>query len=265
LRTGSARDYTLGAAAPAQPQAAGPMHAGAQRHRSVARRHARSVSQGWPGHWFLLPNDAATDDDPLTTLETAKDRVRILLDRYGVVSREVANREAGPFRWAALFRALRLMELSGEVVAGLFFHGLSGPQFAAPAALRHLERGRAPESFWVNANDPVAPTGLGVEWPNPLPHRRAGNYLAFHGGAIVLTAENYGRRLAFAPDLGDAAFASAVALLTHLLNVRRKIPIDTIDGAAPGESRYLTRLGDVFDVARDHRRIELVFTARRIG
>ncbi len=191
--------------------------------------------------------------------------MRILLDRYGVVSREIANREGGPFRWAPLFRALRIMELSGEIVAGLFFHGLSGPQFAAPAALRHLERDGGAESFWVNATDPVAPTGLGVEWPLPLPHRRAGNYLAFHRGVIVLTAENYGRRLTFAPDLDDAAFTSAVTLLTHLLSVRRKIPVDSIDGGSPNESRYLTRLADVFDVARDHRRIELIFPARRIG
>ncbi len=262
LRAGSARDYTLGA--PTSPQQTGQPQP-AQRHRSVARRHARSTSIGWPGHWFLLPNELRGDDDPLTELETAKDRVRILLDRYGVLSREIANREGGPFRWATLFRALRIMELSGEIVSGLFFHGLSGPQFAAPAALRSLERGAGTESFWVNATDPVAPTGLGIDWPYPLPHRRAGNYLALHRGALVLTVENYGKRLTFAPDLDDAALAPAIALLTHLLTVRRKIPVDSIDGAPPSESRYLTRLADVFDVARDHRRIELVFPAKRIG
>ncbi len=262
LRAGSARDYTLGA--PTSPQQTGQPQP-AQRHRSVARRHARSTSIGWPGHWFLLPDELRGDDDPLTELETAKDRVRILLDRYGVLSREIANREGGPFRWATLFRALRIMELSGEIVSGLFFHGLSGPQFAAPAALRSLERGAGTESFWVNATDPVAPTGLGIDWPYPLPHRRAGNYLALHRGALVLTVENYGKRLTFAPDLDDAALAPAIALLTHLLTVRRKIPVDSIDGAPPSESRYLTRLADVFDVARDHRRIELVFPAKRIG
>jgi hypothetical protein len=43
------------------------------------------------------------------------------------------------------------------------------------------------------------------------------------------------------------------------------VPIDSIDGASPNESRYLTRLADVFDVAHDHRRVELVFPARRIS
>ena len=257
LRAGSARDYSL--AAPTAPPST------AQRLRSGARRHARNASQGWPGHWFLLPEDQTGDDDPLTELETAKDRVRILLDRYGIVSREIANREGGPFRWAPLFRAMRVMELSGEIVAGLFFHGLSGPQFAAPAAIRQLQRSRAVDSFWVNAADPVAPTALGIDWPAPLPHRRTNNYLAFHRGSVVLTAENHGRRLGFARDLEGDAFGSAVALLTHLLTVRRKIPIDSIDAAPPNESPYLPRLADVFEVARDHRRVELLMPARRIG
>ena len=257
LRAGETRNYSLGSVVPT-PQAA-------QRHRSVARRQMRGIAQGWPGNWFLLPNDDGADDDPLTALETAKDRARVLLDRYGVVNREIANREGGVFRWAALFRALRVMELSGEIVAGLFFHGLSGPQFAAPAAIRSIERNSAPESFWINATDPVAPCGLGVEWPTPLPARRSGNFLAFHRGAIVLAVENNGRRLTFGTDLDDAAFRSAVALLAHVLGRRRKIAIDSIDGAAPQLSPYLMRLADVFDVARDHRGVELLLPARRIG
>jgi len=181
------------------------------------------------------------------------------------VCREIANREGGPFRWAPLFRAMRVMELSGEIVAGLFFHGLSGPQFAAPAAIRQLERTRTVESFWVNATDPVAPTGLGIDWPTPLPHRRSNNYLAFHAGRVVLVAENHGRRLTFAADLDDAAFDSAAVLLTHLLMLRRKIPIDSIDGAPPNESEHIARLGDRFDVSRDHRRVELLLPARLIS
>ncbi len=263
LRAGSLRNYTLTAPAPPPPRAA-------QRHSpsslAGARRVARGASNGWPGHWFLLPAASeASDDDPLTALETAKDRVRVLLDRYGVVSREIANREGGAFRWAALFRALRVMELSGEIVAGLFFHGLSGPQFAAPSAIRQLERGGGPESFWVNATDPVAPTGLGIEWPSELPHRRTSNYLAFCRGRIVLIAESYGRRLCFSGTLDDAEFTAATTLLSHLLRVRRKLSIESIDGVAPSASAYVARLSDVFDVARDHKGLDLLLPAARIG
>ena len=259
LRAGSLRNYTL--AAPEVPQAPT-----TQRHRAAARRNARGASLGWPGHWFLLPEPLeAPDDDPLIALEAGKERVRILLDRYGIISREIANREGGVFRWALLFRALRVMELSGEIVAGLFFHGLSGPQFAAPAAIRQLERGSPPEFFWVNATDPAAPTGLGIEWPSRLPQRRANNYLAFHRGQIVLIAESYGRRLGFTGSLDAAAFTAAIALLSHLLGIRRKISIDSIDGELPSASPYLVRLAEVFDVARDHRGVELRLPARRMG
>lgn len=259
LRAGNTRQYRLDTLPPA-PQPAG-------RHRSGARRRGPGASPGWPGNWFLLPGRTDNADvDALSSLEAAKDRARILLDRYGVVCREFANREGGPFRWAALFRALRIMELSGEVVAGLFFNGLSGPQFAVPAAVRQLERGRTAASFWVNATDPIAPCGLGIEWPTlVLPQRRASNYLAFHRGVLVLVVENYGRRLSFGNDLDDNAFASATALLTHLLAKRRKITIDSIDGANSADSPLLMRLADVFDVARDHRGVDLLFPAQRIG
>src|SRR5690606_1896765 len=104
-------------------------------------------------------------------------------------------------RWAALFRALRLMELAGEVVAGYFFTGLSGPQFVPPGALGLIQSERpAPRDFWCNALDPVSPCGLGLEWPE-LPQRRPQNYLAFHHGLLALVIENLGKRLTFHVEL----------------------------------------------------------------
>ena len=55
------------------------------------------------------------EDDLLEIEERKKDRARMLLDRYGIVFRELLQREAPGFRWADVFRPLRLMELSGEV------------------------------------------------------------------------------------------------------------------------------------------------------
>jgi ATP-dependent helicase Lhr and Lhr-like helicase len=258
LRAGSARRYRLDSFA-GTPRAAAP-------HRGL-RQRARAIAQGWPGHWFLLPDQEPADEsDPLRQLELAKDRARVLLDRYGIVCREFANREGGAFRWRGLFRALRVMELAGEVVAGLYFTGLDGPQFALPSALRTLAQPSLPASFWVNATDPVAPTGLGAAWPGlALPQRRASNYLAFCHGELALVVENGGRRLNFAADLDAAAFDAAAALLTHLLATHRKLVVDTINGQSAADSDLLMRLADVFDVARDHRGIELLLPARRIG
>ncbi len=46
--------------------------------------------------------------------ELRRDRVRALLRRYGVLFRELLERELPPLRWGELFRTLRLMELSGR-------------------------------------------------------------------------------------------------------------------------------------------------------
>jgi ATP-dependent Lhr-like helicase len=58
--------------------------------------------------------------------ELVKDRVRLLLDRYGILFRQRLEREPSLFQWPAIFRALRLMELSGEVTAGYFFKEIPG-------------------------------------------------------------------------------------------------------------------------------------------
>ncbi|MCW0295056.1 hypothetical protein NIL11_26940, partial [Klebsiella pneumoniae] len=87
-----------------------------------------------------------------------------LLDRYGILFREMLSREAAPFGWPSLFRSLRLMELSGEVLAGYFFHGIPGPQFISHQAFRSLQR-QLPEDtiFWFNATDPVSLCGRGLD------------------------------------------------------------------------------------------------------
>jgi ATP-dependent Lhr-like helicase len=138
-----------------------------------------------------------SEGDPLTELDDAKERARLLLDRYGFVCRELANREGGTLRWRSLFKALRLMELGGEVATGYFFEGLSGLQFISPAGLNLFQQGwQPPEHFWLNALDPASPCGMALDW-KALPHRRVQNYLAFYSAQLALVIENNGRRLTF--------------------------------------------------------------------
>jgi len=47
----------------------------------------------------------------------------VLLDRYGVIFRELIAREVTAFTWRELFQSLRLMELSGEVIAAISSQG----------------------------------------------------------------------------------------------------------------------------------------------
>ncbi len=238
LRTGQERRFRPG---PNQ---------GAERRRARAR--ARHAAAGWPGNWFLVRRDEAPED-ALSRLEAAKDRCRVLLDRYGIVCRELANREGGAFRWAAVFPALRVMELAGEAQAGLFFEDLSGPQFALPVALRQLERLDTTHStYLVAATDPIAPTGLGLDWDG-LPQRRQGNHLGFHAGALAFVAENQGKRLHFALEPDDPALDALLGQFVALPKPNRRWVIETVNGVPAKESSYLATLERNLRLVRDHR------------
>ena len=207
---------------------------------------------GWPGTWYRVE---ARDNDAegIEKLEASKERCRLLLDRYGVLTREHANREGGPLRWSAVFPALRLMELGGEVVAGLFFEDLSGPQFALPEAVRRLERLKKTEAtFWINAIDPVAPSGLGLTLPN-LPHRRIANHLGYFEGSLAVVSENFGRRLTFLLDPEDPGLDYLLPHLATLCRRRRRLDTQTINGEPARRSPYLPTLARHVAVVTDHK------------
>ena len=217
-----------------------------------SRSRARGVSMGWPGTWYRceLPAPVA---DGIEKLEQSKERCRLLLDRYGILTREHANREGGPFRWSAVFPALRLMELSGEVVAGLFFEEMSGPQFALPEAVRRLERlTRSHGTFWISAHDPVAPCGLGLALPD-LPHRRAGNHLGYFEGDLTLVSENFARRLTIRLDPDHPGLDSLLPNLAVLCRRRKRLTPETINDEPARNSPYLSALARHVAVVKDHK------------
>ena len=217
-----------------------------------SRSRARGVSMGWPGTWYRCEPPAPVADG-IEKLEQSKERCRLLLDRYGILTREHANREGGPFRWSAVFPALRLMELSGEVVAGLFFEEMSGPQFALPEAARRLERlGKSHATFWISAHDPVAPCGLGLALPD-LPHRRTGNHLGYFEGTLALVSENFARRLTIRLDPDHPGLDSLLPNLAILCRRRKRLTPESINGEPARASPYLAALSRHVAVVKDHK------------
>ena len=92
---------------------------------STACWSASVTKRSWtfPG-WGPLVYDS---DGKLTERTLA--RAQSLLERYGVVSREVALAEDLPGGWGPVYRVLRSMEEAGRVRRGYFVEGLSGAQF----------------------------------------------------------------------------------------------------------------------------------------
>ena len=223
-----------------------------------ARRLARQRSMGWPGTWRRLQHNS-TERDAIAEIEDRKDCCRCLLDRYGVLTREIANREGGVFRWSRLFSALRTMELSGEIVAGLFFEGMSGPQFVqSDAVIAWTRESSHTEPFWVSAWDPVSPCGLGLDWPD-LPTRRMGNFLGFAAGELTAICEGYGRRLRFLVEPSDDRIGQLVELLPKSVG-RGRLEIESINGESARTSQFAQGLPKSLRVYRDHARLYIEAT-----
>ena len=220
------------------------------------------------GNWFLLP-DPEPDEDLLEAEERIKDRVRLLLDRYGILFRELLERELPAFQWRNVFRALRLMELSGEVLAGYFFHGIPGLQFISHQAFHRLQR-KLPEDvvYWVNAMDPASLCGAKLDSiKGNLPKRVAGTHLVYHGTRLVAVSRRNGRDLIFNVSPDDPHLPEYLGFLRHMLTRQfqpvRQITIDTINDEKATGSPYLDVLRTFFDVQRDYKNVTLYRLDRR--
>jgi ATP-dependent Lhr-like helicase len=86
-------------------------------------------------------------------------RTTMLLERYGVVSREAAAAEGLPGGFSSIAPVLRAFEESGRIRRGYFIEGLGGAQYAQPGAVDRLRAAREP------ASDEAASTT--VETPGP--------------------------------------------------------------------------------------------------
>jgi ATP-dependent Lhr-like helicase len=89
-----------------------------------------------------------------------------LLLRWGVLFRDLANREALRLPWREIQWALRRLEDRGLVRGGRFVSGFSGEQYALPEAAEQLARvkkqPRTGMTVTVNATDPLNLVGVVV-------------------------------------------------------------------------------------------------------
>ena len=117
---------------------------------------------------------------------------RQLLDRWGVVCRDLAARETLAPPWRDLLRALRRMEARGEIRGGRFVADVVGEQFARPDAvelLRVVRREDAPpDPVRVSAADPLNLTG--VILPGPRVSALSGGTVELLPGAVTEPGES---------------------------------------------------------------------------
>ena len=119
-------DPTLSALAEASVDRAG--------GRSLRIRPRRSIAGQAEGRWSRLNPPAGRSRSPAAGLG------RRLLERYGVLTREVVALETVGPRWAELAPLLSRAEWRGEIRRGYFVEGLSGVQYASEEAAAELAR-----------------------------------------------------------------------------------------------------------------------------
>jgi ATP-dependent Lhr-like helicase len=246
LRQGLASRFR--AAAPVEPSA-GPRRV--RRGRFDRWRRERPFA----GSWFALPQ-APSEPDALARDEDDRERARFVLDRYGIVFRALLERELPELRWRSVFRALRLLELSGEVVAGHFVDGVSGLQFADHDTIRRIRDGLDDNRvWWVSAADPVSPCSLELEIDDwRLPRRVPGNHLVFHGRELVVVGRRRGAELEIGVEPDHDRLADylefLVVELTRSERPLKRIDLETINGEPASRSPYRPLLGGLFHVTR---------------
>ncbi len=216
----------------------------------------------YTGNWFRLES-SDSGDDFIEAAERKKDRVRLLLDRYGVLFRELLIRELPPFQWRQIFRSLRIMELSGEVLSGYFFNGIPGPQFISHRAFQILrQQSGASRVFWINAQDPASLCGIPLDsLRGKMPRRVAGTHLVYKGSQLVLMSRRNGRVLTFDVPADDPQMQAYLKVFHHLLTRRfqplRQITIETINGEAAPSSKFVDAFKIAFDVLVDYKQVVL--------
>src|SRR5690606_23277909 len=115
---------------------------------------------GPAGRWALIHEPETPPDGD----EFAESVARLLLQRYGVLFRDLYMRESFTVPWRDVLRALRRLEARGVVRGGRFVSGPSGEQYALPEAVDALRRVRRTERkgerVWVSAIDPLNLAGV---------------------------------------------------------------------------------------------------------
>ncbi|MGH3517850.1 MAG: ATP-dependent helicase [Haloechinothrix sp.] len=200
--------------------------------RLRASRAAISSRTGPPsaaGRWSLTP---AREADPT---RRALARADAFLERHGVLTRGALETDRTTGGFAAIYRVLRGMEDSGQVVRGYVVEGLGAAQFAARGAVDLLRSmsGTDPSSgrgaVVLAATDPAQPYGAALPWPSTVdrpgpggptrhrPGRKAGALTVLVDGYATLYVERGGRSLlSFTDDRPTLQVAAnALADLVH--------------------------------------------------
>jgi ATP-dependent Lhr-like helicase len=196
----------------------------------------RRASMKPEGRWSLVGSDSPEDQIARWS--------EVLLDRYGVLTRETVALESWSPSWRDLSPHLARLELRGEMRRGYFVEGLSGVQYARAETAEALssqashQGGRNPLVL-MSSLDPANLYGSGapldidlLEGGTARLSRSKANHLVVCGGRPILIIEANGSRLTGLASSSEEELIAAVARLPALTGPsRRVLKVETYNGA----------------------------------
>ena len=242
----SGGDASLGSARAGRAVAARSM---ATRSRFGARRTGAQAQV--QGRWSLTAS-LFGELSQLPSPERRRALAELLLERYGIVTREQVLAEGIRGGFALLYDSFAKLETLGVCRRGYFVEGMGGAQFALPGAVERLRAGRSSlpqtdaqggadersgagkRTLVIAAADPAQPYGAALPWPkregqDRRPARVAGAYVVMVAEEPLLYVERGGRGLV---TLGEAPLGEALHALAGAVRAGRagKLALERIDG-----------------------------------
>jgi len=169
-------------------------------------------------------------------------QAELMLERYGILTREMALAEGIPGGFSTLYPELSNLEVLGTARRGYFVEGLGGAQFALSGAVERLRalpaEENGPDGFTVlAATDPASPWGSTLPWPKLESGRKAarsaGAYVLARAGHPLLYVERGGKGiLRLDPGLEGGELATALGTVAEEANAGRlgQLKIERFDG-----------------------------------
>jgi ATP-dependent Lhr-like helicase len=165
-------------------------------------------------------------------------QAELMLERYGIVTRETVLAEGVPGGFSSLYGELSNLEMLGTARRGYFVEGLGGAQFALAGAverLRGLPQGEG-DYLLLAATDPAQPYGAALPWPKRpegrRPARTPGAFVLLRDGNPVLYVERGGKGIVRLVELEGEELAAAVAEVAEAARAGQvpKLGIERLDG-----------------------------------
>ena len=205
------------------------------------RRFAKRRRPGAPqvqGRWSLTAPLFADQPEYGPRMRA---QAELMLERYGIVTRETVLAEGVPGGFSTLYGELTNLETLGTARRGYFVEGLGGAQFALAGAVERLRGLRSDEpagALVLAATDPANAYGASLPWPRRdddqrrRPARVAGAYVVLLDAEPVLYVERGGKGLVPLREPDESWLRDALeGLAEHVRRGRlKRLALERFDG-----------------------------------